>query len=346
MSPYISPLFSLTMLFSVLLILCSTHWAFMWLGLEVGTLAFVPLLTWWHTAPEVEATVKYFITQATAAAMFFLGGLILMSSEYSSGIAHWLGSLGEVIILLSVLMKLGLAPLHYWVVDVVQGLNYLPGMVLLTWQKLPGLIVLTQLLSKLNSSILLILAPTAALIGGLGGLGQTQVRKLLAFSSIAHLGWLTVGIVINSWLGMMYFMLYMLISLPIFLLLHVSGGVHLNQLRSTLGANPIFSFSVGAGFLSLAGLPPFLGFFSKWLILTHSVAQLLVITSAVLILGALISAFYYLRISYLCLVVLAPQQIMVMTNWRNMSKINLISIILLSNMMGLLLVGGLSTLTK
>nr|BAF76635.1 NADH dehydrogenase subunit 2 [Asymmetron lucayanum] len=346
MSPYISPLFSFTMILSLLVILCSTHWVFMWLGLEIGTLAFIPLLTWWHNATEVEATVKYFLTQAVAAAIFFFGGLVLLSSESINGVAQWLGSLGEIIILLSVLMKLGMAPIHYWVIDVVQGLNYIPGMILLTWQKLPGLAVLSQLLSENNSYILLFLAPASALIGGLGGLGQTQVRKLLGFSSISHLGWLVVGLVINSLLGAMYFFLYIIISLPIFLSLHISGGVHLNQLRNALASNSMLSISVGVGFLSLAGLPPFLGFFIKWLVLTHSMTQFLLIASTLLITGSLIGAFYYLRISYLCLVILAPQQVMAMTNWRNTAKINLISVVLLLNIVGLLLAGALSTFTK
>nr|YP_001434591.1 NADH dehydrogenase subunit 2 [Asymmetron sp. A TK-2007]BAF76622.1 NADH dehydrogenase subunit 2 [Asymmetron sp. A TK-2007] len=346
MSPYISPLFSLSMVVSLLIILTANHWIFMWLGLEIGTLAFVPLLTWWHKAPEVEAAVKYFLIQAVAAAMFFFGGLALMNSEYINGVSQWLGNAGEVIILFAVLMKLGLAPVHYWVVDVVQGLNYIPGLVLLTWQKLPGLVVLTQLASEMNGTILLMLAPLSALVGGLGGLGQVQVRKLLAFSSIAHLGWLTTGLTVSALLGAMYFLVYIIISLPIFLSLHMSGGVHLNQLRNVLASNPMLSIWVGVGFLSLAGLPPFLGFFSKWLVLTYTTMQILLVSSIILISGALVSMFYYLRISYLCLVILAPQQIMAMTNWRNVSKITLLSIVLLLNIVGLLIVSALSSMTK
>lgn len=80
----------------------------------------------------MEATVKYFIIQAIAAAVFFFGGLVITSTEYISGLSQFVGNFGEVLIIFSIIIKLGLVPFHYWVVDVVQGLNYLPGMILLT----------------------------------------------------------------------------------------------------------------------------------------------------------------------------------------------------------------------
>nr|BAH86276.1 NADH dehydrogenase subunit 2 [Branchiostoma lanceolatum] len=346
MSPYISPLFGVAMSVSVLLIMSSSHWVFMWLGLELGTLAFVPILTWWHSSLEVEATVKYFIVQAMAAAMFFFGGLVSTGTEYISSLNQIVGNTGEVMTMLVVAMKLGLAPFHYWVVDVVQGLNYIPGMVLLTWQKVPGLMVLTQLGTTYNSFFLLTFGVLSALLGGLGGLGQTQVRKLLAFSSIAHLGWLVSGCVIGSLLGITYFALYVVLSLPVFLFLHLLNAVHLNHLRMSLMFNPASGMLVGIGFLSLGGLPPFLGFFGKWLLLTHLVDGFLLGLAIMLIVGTLVSLFYYLRVSYLCLVILGPQQVMIGLSWRKIYMTNLVSGMVVLNMIGLVLVGGVSCLPK
>nr|BAH86445.1 NADH dehydrogenase subunit 2 [Branchiostoma floridae] len=346
MSPYISPLFSITMIMSVMLISSSGHWVFMWLGLELGTLAFIPILVWWHSSLEVEATVKYFIVQAMAATVFFLGGMVSLSGDFMGGVNQLMGNIGDMMIMLAVVTKLGLAPFHYWVVDVVQGLNYIPGAVLLTWQKVPGLAVLTQLATCNNSSMLLLFGMVSALVGGLGGLGQTQMRKLLAFSSISHLGWLVVGCVAGSLLGLSYFTLYVVLSIPLFSILHMLNGGHLNQLRTGLMFNPLMSVLLGVGFLSLGGLPPFFGFFGKWLLLTHFVGQLLLGVSVVLITGTLISLFYYLRVSYLCIVVLGPQQIMSGLNWRKMQLSGLMSGLLVLNMLGLFLVGGASCLPK
>nr|YP_626462.1 NADH dehydrogenase subunit 2 [Branchiostoma japonicum]ABD48668.1 NADH dehydrogenase subunit 2 [Branchiostoma japonicum] len=346
MSPYISPLFGLAMSSSVLLISSSTHWVFVWLGLELGTLAFIPMLAWWHSSLEVEATVKYFIIQAMAAAVFFFGGLVMTSTEYISGLSQFVGNFGEVLIMFSIIMKLGLVPFHYWVVDVAQGLNYLPGMVLLTWQKVPGLMVLVQLVSMQNGLILLIFGALSAFWGGLGGLGQTQMRKLLAFSSIAHLGWLVSGCVVGAMLGSMYFILYVVLSIPVFVFLYILNNTHLNQVRASLVSNPVAAMVVGAGFLSLAGLPPFMGFFGKWLVLTWLLNNFLVGGAVALVVGALVSLFYYLRVSYMCMVILGPQQIMVSLSWRKGFMGSLLGGLVVLNLLGLLLVGGISSLPK
>nr|BAC75506.1 unnamed protein product [Branchiostoma belcheri]BAH86081.1 NADH dehydrogenase subunit 2 [Branchiostoma belcheri]BAH86094.1 NADH dehydrogenase subunit 2 [Branchiostoma belcheri]BAH86107.1 NADH dehydrogenase subunit 2 [Branchiostoma belcheri]BAH86133.1 NADH dehydrogenase subunit 2 [Branchiostoma belcheri] len=346
MSPYISPLFGLAMGSSVLLISSSTHWVFVWLGLELGTLAFIPMLAWWHSSLEVEATVKYFIIQAMAAAVFFFGGLVMTSTEYISGLSQFVGNFGEVLIMFSIIMKLGLVPFHYWVVDVVQGLNYLPGMVLLTWQKVPGLMVLVQLVSMQNGLILLIFGALSAFWGGLGGLGQTQMRKLLAFSSIAHLGWLVSGCVVGTMLGSMYFILYVVLSIPVFVFLYILNNTHLNQVRASLVSNPVAAMVVGVGFLSLAGLPPFMGFFGKWLVLTWLLNNFLVGGAVALVVGALVSLFYYLRVSYMCMVILGPQQIMVSLSWRKGFMGSLLGGLVVLNLLGLLLVGGISSLPK
>nr|YP_009130913.1 NADH dehydrogenase subunit 2 [Epigonichthys cultellus]AGQ42768.1 NADH dehydrogenase subunit 2 [Epigonichthys cultellus]BAV13782.1 NADH dehydrogenase subunit 2 [Epigonichthys cultellus] len=341
MSPYISPLFSLSMLLSVILVMCANHWVFMWLGLELGTLAFVPLLTWWHSPLEIEATVKYFIMQALAAALFFFGGLVTMNLTQMSGVTYWFS---ETILVLAIFIKLGVVPFHYWVVDVIQGLNYLPGMVLLTWQKLPGLMVLVQL-GYCSAWIILSLGCLSALVGGVGGLGQTQLRKLLAFSSIVHLGWLVVGVTVSSLLGMIYFFLYVGISLPVFMLLHILGAVHVNHLRASLMSNSMLSMFMAVGVLSLAGLPPFLGFLGKWLLVTAFVEDLMILVALSLVIGTLISLYYYLRISYLCLVILSPQQMMVNMTWRKTLTISLLSGLIVLNVVGLLLSGGVACIT-
>lgn len=120
-----------------------------------------------------------------------------------------------------------------------------------------------------------------------------------------------MGRVVGSILGVRYFLLYCSLSIPIFSFLYMLNSLHLNQLRMSLTINPVVTILLGIGFLSLAGLPPFLGFFGKWLVLTYLVDHFLLGVAIVLVVGTLISLFYYLRISYLCIIVLGPQQIIV-----------------------------------
>lgn len=76
------------------------------------------------------------------------------------------------------------------------------------------------------------------------------------------------GCVVGTILGRIYFILYVVLSIPVFVFLYILNNTHLNQVRARLVRNPVAAIVVGVGFLSLAGLPPFIGFFGKWLVLT------------------------------------------------------------------------------
>lgn len=84
-------------------------------------------------------------------------------------------------------MKVGLAPTHFWLPEVLQGLDLTTGLILSTWQKVAPFALLLQIPHH-NPTLLVILGLLSTLIGGWGGLNQTQLRKILAYSSIAHLG--------------------------------------------------------------------------------------------------------------------------------------------------------------
>lgn len=94
----------------------------------------------------------------------------------------------SLVLTLAIRLKLGLFPCHYWFPDVLQGVGFLEGLVLSTWQKLAPFVVITYVVESVDVLLLSVLGVLSVLTGGWGGLNQTQMRKVLAFSSIAHIG--------------------------------------------------------------------------------------------------------------------------------------------------------------
>lgn len=142
-----------------------------------------------------------------------------------------------------------------------------------------------------------ILAGLGSLIGGLGGLNQSQLRFILAYSSIGHIGWIIVSSIFSYNLFLIYFIVYRLINLSIIFILNFYSMQTLNII--TINGIRIFFFLVlGFIFISLAGLPPFLGFYPKIMVLNLSIGLGSYFMIILLLIGSLINIFYYLSIFF------------------------------------------------
>jgi len=156
-----------------------------------------------------------------------------------------------------------------------------------------------MLISYLNSSYLLIIRIIlSAIVGALGGLNQTSLRKLMAFSSINHLGWIFSAIIINESTWFIYFLFYSFLSVTLRLIFHMFKLFHLNQLFSWFINRKILKFTLFINFLSLGGLPPFLGFLPKWIVIQQLTFCNQYFILIILMISTLVTLFFYLRICY------------------------------------------------
>jgi len=282
-------LFSRSIIFRTVLAISSCQWIILWFTLELNLFSFIPLISISNTNQETEARIKYFLVQAVGSRIL-LTFIFLQPFFY----IHRITYTPSIFILLRMFLKLGLAPLHFWFPPIISSLNWLIALVLSTWQKIiPFFILLFSNISK-SFFILIIVRAIRALIGGWGGLNQTQLRPLLAYSSIRHLGWIISALSISASISSLYFLFYLIIISSIILLFwkfninNTSFSLKWNYRGITL---LIIIFSL----LSLRGLPPFIGFIPKWIvILTISPKYILILL--LLILGSLINLFYYLNI--------------------------------------------------
>nr|AWH98429.1 NADH dehydrogenase subunit 2 [Conus spurius] len=296
-------MFFFVMGFGTLLSLSSVHWLGIWAGLEMNLIGFLPMLIYQKKISESESAVKYFIIQALGSSLLIFGSLLGFSTSFSwDSISEGTGGILGLCTLVSGLsVKLGVFPFHYWVPSVMAGLSWVSCMLLATWQKLAPLFLLLSLceLSEVSSVLMLfcIMSAGSALVGGIGGLNQTQIRALLAYSSIGHLGWMVFAMLHSEWCMKLYLLIYLGITSMLFLSLWLKDSSAMKDV-SSLKHFKVYHLVIMLLLLSLSGLPPLLGFVSKWLVVFISSAGPFLFIVFFLILGSLMSLFYYLSLFF------------------------------------------------
>nr|ABG02925.1 NADH dehydrogenase subunit 2 [Percina burtoni]ABG02926.1 NADH dehydrogenase subunit 2 [Percina burtoni]ABG02927.1 NADH dehydrogenase subunit 2 [Percina burtoni]ABG02928.1 NADH dehydrogenase subunit 2 [Percina burtoni]ACC93884.1 NADH dehydrogenase subunit 2 [Percina burtoni] len=315
MNPYILAALLFGLGLGTTITFASSHWLLAWMGLEMNTLAIIPLMAQHHHPRAVEATTKYFLTQATAAAMLLFASTTnawLMGQWDIQQMSH---PLPITLITLALALKIGLAPVHSWLPEVLQGLDLTTGLILSTWQKLAPFALLLQI-QPANSTILIAFGLASTLVGGWGGLNQTQLRKILAYSSIAHLGWMILVLQFSPSLTLLTLLTYFIMTISTFLVFKLSKSTNINMLATSWAKAPALTALAPLVLLSLGGLPPLTGFMPKWLILQELAKQDLPLTATLAAMTALLSLYFYLRISYAMTLTMSPNTLTGTTPWR------------------------------
>lgn len=233
------------------------------------------------------------MTQALASSILLFGVIfffILRNWRNPSLITYT-----NLLIASSLLLKRGAAPFHFWFPRVIEGLSWNNSLILITWQKIAPMILLSYCL---NTNFFIIVIILSIFIGSLGGLNQTSLRKLIAFSSINHLGWIVAGIINRENLWIIYFIFYSFLSIAIIFMFNNFKLFNINQIFGLFNRNSIVKFLIFLSLLSLGGLPPFIGFLPKWLIIESLISINIFFLLTLIVTFTLITLFFYLRICY------------------------------------------------
>nr|YP_009311828.1 NADH dehydrogenase subunit 2 [Discherodontus ashmeadi]BAV70965.1 NADH dehydrogenase subunit 2 [Discherodontus ashmeadi] len=316
MNPYVLMILLSSLGLGTTITFASSHWLLAWMGLEINTLAITPLMAQHHHPRAVEATTKYFLTQATAAAMILFASTTNAWTTGEWSINELSNPIASTMFMTALALKIGLAPMHFWMPEVLQGLDLLTGLILSTWQKLAPFALIIQTSQTIDPSLLTLLGITSTLVGGWGGLNQTQIRKILAYSSIAHMGWMIIIIQYSPQLTLIALGTYIIMTSAAFLTMKTSMTTKISTLATTWSKNPIMTSTTALVLLSLGGLPPLTGFMPKWLILQELTKQELPITATTMALTALISLYFYLRLCYAMTLTISPNTTNSTTPWR------------------------------
>nr|AAZ07975.1 NADH dehydrogenase subunit 2 [Gavicalis virescens] len=315
MNPQAKLIFVTSLLLGSTITISSNHWIMAWTGLEINTLAILPLISKSHHPRAIEAATKYFLVQAAASALVLFSS---MTNAWHTGqwdITQLTHPASCVVLTAAIAMKLGLVPFHFWFPEVLQGTSLTTSLLLSTAMKFPPITLLYLTSNSLNPTLLTTMAILSTALGGWMGLNQTQIRKILAFSSISHLGWMAIILSYNPKLTLLNFYLYSLMTAAVFLTLNTMKALKLSTLMTSWTKSPSLSTILIITLLSLAGLPPLTGFLPKWLIIQELTKQDMALTAMLISLLSLLSLFFYLRLAYCTAITLPPHTTNHMKLW-------------------------------
>nr|QUA10459.1 NADH dehydrogenase subunit 2 [Symposiachrus bimaculatus] len=323
MNPQAKVVFITSLILGSTITISSNHWVMAWTGLEINTLAVLPLISKSHHPRAIEAATKYFLVQAAASALVLLSS---MTNAWHTGqwdITQLTHPTSCLILTAAISMKLGLVPFHFWFPEVLQGTSLTTGLLLSTAMKFPPMTLLYMTSHSLNPTLLTTMAILSAALGGWVGLNQTQIRKIMAFSSISHLGWMAIIIIYDPKLTLLNFFLYALMTAAVFLTFNSMKVLKLSTLMTSWTKTPSLSTILLLTLLSLAGLPPLTGFLPKWLIIQELTKQDMAPTAVALSLLSLLSLFFYLRLAYCATITLPPHTTNHMKQWHTNKPVNI-----------------------
>lgn len=201
----------------------------------------------------------------------------------------------NIIFASALIIKRGISPFHFWFPNVIEGFNWINNIILITWQKIAPIILLSFCI---NFYFFIFAIFCSIFIGSIGGLNQTSLRKLIAYSSINHLGWIIAGIINNENIWKIYFLFYCFLSISIVFLFHNLKIFNINQVFSLFNFKNLEKIIVFIPLLSLGGLPPFLGFFPKWITIEIIISFNYFFILIFILNFTLVTLYFYLRISY------------------------------------------------
>nr|YP_010535220.1 NADH dehydrogenase subunit 2 [Megacopta bituminata]UYA97642.1 NADH dehydrogenase subunit 2 [Megacopta bituminata] len=275
--------FIIMMMFGTLITMCSNSWMSMWMGLEMNLLSFIPLMKK-KSKKNAEAMMIYFMVQSISSTILMFS--IIMKSIYPTPNMTF-----SIMMMLSLLTKMGAAPFHMWVPKVMKMSEWDINIILMTWQKLGPMIMISNI--QMSDNLLSIMIMMSIVVGAMGGLNQTSLKKIMAFSSINHLGWMLSMIKIqNNW--MMYLMIYSIMVMSTCTMFHKYNMLYLTQINMmNLSYSEKISYS--SSMLSLGGLPPFIGFLPKWISIQTLIMNESYIIMLFMMMFSIITLFYYMR---------------------------------------------------
>nr|YP_009738167.1 NADH dehydrogenase subunit 2 [Hippodamia variegata]QIB71477.1 NADH dehydrogenase subunit 2 [Hippodamia variegata] len=279
------------MILGSLISISAFSWINIWIGLEMNLLAFIPIMNYDHFKHTSEVTMKYFLVQVSAS-MFILFSFLYSFSFLNS--IEPLNSLSYYIFNSAILMKMGAAPFHFWYLEVAEGLSWMSLLILMTWQKIAPMILIMYNFSMDLFFCMIILM--SMIMSSIKSWNQSSLKKILALSSINHIGWMLSMMFLSQSLWILYFLIYTIISVNLIYILNKYKIFLIIELFKLINFNKYIKMFFFFNFMSLGGIPPFLGFFPKWIILNSLMENNMLVLSILMIFLTLIFLYTYMRL--------------------------------------------------
>ena len=294
-----------------LVIIISDDLISIYIGLELQTFSSLVLISNGRTSlRNSEAGLKYFTLGSLSSGLFLLGLSLLYfySGELNISTLGELkynntNNLWQVLLFLSLFFKLSVFPVHFWVPDVYEAIDYDFLALIGSIPKISIIVLLVKLSTTLQFFIWCGLL--SIIVGTLGAINQSKVKRLLAYSGISQMGFIVICLAIliksNLQVAFLYSFIYFISLVCVLMLLNgfikfINKNLFLSELSGFQNLNPLLTTSFFIIILSIGGLPPLMGFISKWFIISNIILNDYLLTGLVIIIFSGVSIFYYIRI--------------------------------------------------
>nr|ALO71043.1 NADH deshydrogenase subunit 2 [Pselaphinae sp. 6 EF-2015] len=283
-------MFFLILLISSMISISANSWMGMWIGLEINLLSIIPLMNSIKNSYSSESSIKYFITQALSSCIMLFSVILMMKMN---SLSVNMPNLFSMIFNSAMFTKMGAAPFHFWFPEIMEGLTWMNCLMMLTWQKIAPMVLSAY--NYMNLYFITMIIMFSMLISGILGLNQISIRKILTYSSINHIGWMITSFLILETLWIYYFIIYSFSITVLIITLNLYNINNLKQLFTFMNKNLMIYVFIIMNFMSISGLPPFIGFMPKWLTIQIMINNNLIFIVYFMIMTTLISIYFYLR---------------------------------------------------
>nr|YP_009235310.1 NADH dehydrogenase subunit 2 [Acrossocheilus paradoxus]AMD11927.1 NADH dehydrogenase subunit 2 [Acrossocheilus paradoxus] len=291
-----------------------------WLALAIYMLPNGLLMAQRHDPSADEVTTKYSLTQATAGAMMLLASTTHAWVTWDWDVNNSSNPVATTLSMAALALKIGLAPMHLWMSEILQALHLLTALVMSSCQQLALFALIIQTAQDIDPLLLWLLGITSTLIRGWGGLNETQLRKILAYTSIAHIGCMILVFQFAPLLSMLVLATFIIMSSGTLLTSKMCMTSKFNTLATSWSKSPMPASTSAVVLLSLGGLPRLTGFMPKWLIMQALSMQDVPIIAMTMAVAALIRLYFYLRLCYAMTLPVCPNTTIATTPWRTQSS--------------------------
>nr|YP_011036745.1 NADH dehydrogenase subunit 2 [Arrugada affinis]WRK21414.1 NADH dehydrogenase subunit 2 [Arrugada affinis] len=271
-----------TMMIGVIMVICSNNWVTMWMGLEISMVSFIPFMQSSNLSGS-ESMIKYFITQCVASTMFLVSVVIMLIG---------VNMMNEMMLTTAMLISIGSAPFHNWVLMIIETMEIYPMLTMLTVLKMPPLTIMYHNDSKIMSVPIFLSFVASAILC----LNQSSMRKTIGYSSIFN-----VGLMLSTMKSFNTLMMFMVIYASTMISLIVSVKMmrinYINQMAIN-EFNPWIKMNLWINMLSMAGFPPLLGFMGKMIILQSMLVNNQIMLSITMMTTSLMVMMFYTRLTF------------------------------------------------
>nr|QDI93855.1 NADH dehydrogenase subunit 2 [Tuxedo nicholi] len=300
-------MFLLMLIISTVMVLSSSSWLNMWIGLEINLMSFIPLISSPKNIYLSQSAMSYFLIQSMSSMLFIT---FILMNKYIFLFSD--KNITKTMVMLTMMMKMGMPPFHMWFPEIMNKMTWPTCLLLMTWQKIAPLFILSEViyLDKLTTTVICL----SAIMGAIGGINQTSTRKIMAYSSMNHMSWMVscAAMFKKSWI--IYMVMYTILMMIVSLIMHNYNIMFINQMNITSFYSNMEKMIIMSMMMSIGGLPPFLGFMPKWIAIQYMIYSKEFIMMMFMIASSLITLTYYLRTSLLMNLIMSHSQ-----KWMNLS---------------------------